>query len=270
MIGVHINDFMNMEKNKLVNLYDQKLLNNSDIIQVFVSNKNHVEKINKYKGKYIVHSNYTINLARNWDEYSVHVTQFIKEINLAYKLNAEGIVVHMGKQMDLTKEDAYNNMYTCLLYIHEKTKKDSPVTIYLETSTGQGSELCHKIEDYAYFYKKLLRHKNKEISDRFRLCLDTCHIFGAGYDLTTESSIKMYLEAFEELIGLRYISLIHLNDSKNELGSNVDRHENIGDGHIGKEGLKYIVSYFKNLNIPIILETPYDKILEDLEYIKSI
>ena len=210
------------------------------------------------------------SLAREWDEYSVHVNQFIKEIILAHKLHAEGIVVHMGKQMELSKEDAYNNMYSCLLYIHQQTKKDSPVTIYLETSTGQGSELCFKIEDYAYFFKKLLRHKNKEISDRFRLCVDTCHIFGAGYDLTTEASIKMYLEAFEELIGIRYINLIHLNDSKMELGSNVDRHENIGAGYIGKEGLKYIVKYFKKINVPIVLETPYENILQDLEFIKNL
>jgi apurinic endonuclease APN1 len=271
MMGVHMNDFqiLSTVTESEINPYDKKLLEKSNIIQVFVANLDYVNKIKGYNGKYIVHASYTINLARNWDEYSVHVNQFIKEITLAHKLHADGIVVHMGKQLELTIEDAYNNMYSCLLYIHQQTKKDSNIPIYLETSTGQGSETCYKIEDYAYFYKKLVRHKNKEISDRFRLCVDTCHIFAAGYDLTSESSIKMYLEAFEELIGIRYINLIHLNDSKNELGSNVDRHENIGQGHIGKDSLKYIASYFKNINVPIILETPYENILDDLEYISS-
>lgn len=272
MIGVHIGDknYLKSTKDLEITSYDKKLLDNSNIIQVFVANMNNVTKIKGYYGDYIVHASYTINLAKNWDEYSIHIIQFIKELNLAYKLNALGIVVHMGKQMDLTKEDAYNNMYTSLLYICEQTQKKCPITIYLETSTGQGSELCYKIEDYAYFYKKFIRHKNKDISNRFRLCLDTCHIFAAGYDLTSELSIKMYLEVFEELIGIRYINLVHLNDSKNELGSNIDRHENIGQGYIGKNQLKYIATYFNKLNVPIILETPHENIFNDLEFIKKI
>lgn len=184
---------------------------------------------------------------------------------MAHKLNAIGIVIHMGKQLDLSITEAYNNMYTSLLYVHNQTKdKFSSVKIFLETSTGQGSELCYKLEDLAYFYKKILRHKNQSLNDRFRLCLDTCHIFAAGYDLSKESTILLYLEALEELIGIRYVGLIHLNDSKNTQGSHIDRHENIGIGHVGKEGLMIFAKYFKNINVPIILETPDEKLRDDL------
>ncbi|AYV75742.1 MAG: apurinic endonuclease [Terrestrivirus sp.] len=239
-----------------------------DIVQVFVpSAKTSISGIKNYNGKYVVHGSYTINLARNWDEYSIWIHQFIKEIILAHQLKAIGIVIHMGKQLELTKEEAYNNMYTSLLYVNQQTIKYDSVKIFLETSTGQGSEMCYKLEDFAHFFKKIIRLKNTQISDRFKICLDTCHIFAAGYDLSKESSILLYLEALEELIGLRYVGLIHLNDSKNEVGSNIDRHENIGKGKIGKEGLLYIVHYFKKLNVPIILETPSDNIENDLKLI---
>lgn len=264
-IGAHINDN---------NIDNSDLINNSNIIQVFVPYRN--KKNNSYKGEYVVHASYTINIAKKWDEYSSWIIQFIHEIEMAHKLNAIGIVIHMGKQLDLSTTDAYNNMYTSLIYVHNYTKdKYSSVKIFLETSTGQGSELCYKLEDYAYFFKKFIRHHNKELSERFRLCLDTCHIFAAGYDITTESRVLLYLEALEELIGTRYVGLIHLNDSKNDQGSHIDRHENISNnkGYIGKDGLIAFAKYFKKLNVPIILETPNNDnnndILKDLLLIKN-
>ncbi|AYV80944.1 MAG: apurinic endonuclease [Harvfovirus sp.] len=217
--------------------------------------------------KCVVHASYTINLSRDWDQYSGWIQQFIMEISLAHQVGAIAIVVHMGKQMELELAEAYNNMYTALLYVHDQTIKYSSLKILLETPTGQGSEICYKIEDMAYFFKKFSRNKNPNISNRFGLCVDTCHVFAAGYNLVTKAAIYAYLEAFEELIGLRHLYLIHLNDSKQEVGSNVDRHENIGKGKIGKLGLTEIVKYFKNLKIPIILETPAERILEDLLFI---
>lgn len=271
-LGAHINS----NPKQLLDSTKHILNIGGNLIQIFVDPlqvSNKTSEYNDFKKfiknndmKFIVHASYTINLSRDWDQYSAGIQQFILEIGAANKLGAEAIVVHMGKQLELKKEEAYNNMYMGLLYIHDQTKK-YPIKILLETPTGQGSEICHKIEDFAYFFKKLSRNKNKEISNRFGICVDTCHIFAAGYDLTTKSSIYMYIEVFEELIGLRHIKLIHLNDSKKELGSNVDRHENIGKGKIGKEGLVEFVKYFKNLNIPIILETPNDYILKDLEII---
>jgi deoxyribonuclease IV len=233
------------------------------IIQLFVDpfnkKKDNYKLLKDYlvknKMKCVIHASYTINLSKHWDEYSPHIHQFINEIELASLTGAIGIVVHVGKQLDLSYEEAFNNMYTSLLHVHNKTKKYN-IRIFLETPSGQGSEMCYKIEDYSKLLRKFVHHNNKEIQDRFRMCLDTCHIFSAGYDLRTKPCISMYLDILEELVGLRYTGLIHLNDSKNELGANVDRHESLGKGYIGKTGLEIFSNFFKKIEVPIILETP--------------
>ena len=203
--------------------------------------------------KSIVHASYTHNLARDWDKHSPQLKVLEAEIKTAAYLNAVGIVIHFGKQLDLSKEEAYNNMYTSLVHLHNQTLNDK-VTILLETPTGQGTETCYKIEELAHFYKKFKRHTM--LKERFRICIDTCHIFSAGYDLKTPTDAKLYLEAFDELIGLKYVSLIHLNDCKVQCGFRKDRHQNIGKGFIGMPGLQYFFNFFYKLSVPIILETP--------------
>lgn len=241
-----------------------------NIVQIFLTipgttkaAKRNKEELNAFKNyleennmKVVVHSSYIHNMAREWDEYSWWIINLQAEIKYAHEIGAIGIVLHVGKQLDLSIEQAYNNMYSSLVYIHNKTIEYKDIIIMLETPTGQGSQLCYRIEDFAYFYKKLSKNINKEIKDRFKICVDTCHIFASGYDIRNKHKIKAYLEAFEELIGLKYIKLIHLNDSKVQLGEQKDRHNNIGKGYIGLEGLEYFYEYFKRLGIPIVLETP--------------
>ncbi|ARF09430.1 apurinic endonuclease [Indivirus ILV1] len=213
------------------------------------------EYLQNHNMKSVVHSSYIHNIARDWDEYSWWIQNIILEMKYAYEINAIGLVLHFGKQLDLSINEAYNNMYSSLIYILNQTK-EYPVPIYLETPTGQGSEICYRLEDLAYFYKKFSNNPIKELKERIKLCVDTCHIFAAGYDIRTKQSIHDYLEAFEELIGIRYIALIHLNDCKVNLGGQRDRHNNIGKGYIGLKGIKYFYDYFKKLNVPIVLETP--------------
>jgi len=269
--GIHIDSRIEhlIESTKLC------INNGGSIIQLFVDPDKDINIYLKFKDfliknkiKCVVHASYTINLSRDWDDYSPWIHQFIAQINLAHTIGAFGIVVHMGKKMELSLESAYNNMYTSLLYVHNQTLQNKDTKILLETSTGQGSEICYKLEDLAYFYKKFSRSKNSNIVDRFGICVDTCHIFAAGYDLRTKASVYMYLEAFEELIGVKNIKLIHLNDSKKDIGSNVDRHDNIGYGKIGEEGLIIFAKHFINLEIPIILETPFDYLIQDLNLLK--
>ncbi|CAH6421762.1 Apurinic/apyrimidinic (AP) endonuclease [uncultured virus] len=219
--------------------------------------------------KVVVHSSYLHNLARDWDPHSWWLKNLELEIKYASVIGAIGVVIHFGKRMELSIEEAYNNMYTSLIYIHNKTKKYKDVKLILETSTGQGTEICYKLEDLGYFYKKFSKNNNKEIKDRIKLCVDTCHVFAAGYDLKTKDNVDFFLQTFEELIGLNHIYLIHLNDSKMDVGSNKDRHENIGEGHIGIIGLDYFFKYFRNLKIPIILETPGGKYEEEIKLLKS-
>lgn len=212
-IGTHIREDIDSAKY----IYD----NGGNFIQLFVNSSvkyNDLKKfLEQHQMKCVVHASYSINLAKEWDQYSGWIQQFILEITLAHQIGAFAIVVHMGKQMELELPEAYNNMYTGLLYVHDQTLKYNSVKILLETPTGQGSEICYKIEDMAYFFKKFSRNKNINISNRFGLCVDTCHIFAAGYNLTTKAAVYAYFEAFEELIGLRHLYLIHLNDSKKDV-----------------------------------------------------
>ena len=258
LVGTHINSLTEIN-----DAYDA----GATIVQLFMSNKKENDfKINldKYNLKSVIHISYSINLAKEWDEYSWWIIQFIKEIEFAHKINALYVVVHLGKQMELTKEEAYNNMYTALLYVHEETKQYLNIKILLETSTGQGSELCFKLNDFAHFFKKMSKHPNKEIKNRFGICLDTCHIFAAGYNIKNKNNIIIFLDTFEEMIGIKNIKLIHLNDSKNDVGSLLDRHESINKGYIGK-GLIYIIRFFKKFNVPIILETPNDSYKQEIK-----
>jgi len=146
--------------------------------------------------KVVVHSSYLHNLARNWDKHSWWLNNLELEIKYAHNIGAIGIVVHFGKKLDLSINEAYNNMYTALIYIHNKTKEYKDIKIFLETSTGQSSEICYKLEDLAYFYKKISRNENKDIKNRIKLCIDTCHVFAAGYSLKTKKEVKLFCLAF--------------------------------------------------------------------------
>lgn len=235
---------------KLVQLFVDPFIKNKKIYELF---KHTLEENNMYC---VVHASYTINLASDWDEYSAWIKQLISEIEACHTIGAFGIIVHVGKQLNLLKEQAINNMYSGLMYVHNKTCKYKNVKIILETSAGQGSEMFFKLEEFGHFFKKFSHNKNDEIRDRFRICVDTCHVFSAGYDLRTKNVIGIYLNTFEELIGVKYIALIHLNDTKTVLGSNVDRHQSLGKGYIGEKGLKLFAKFFRRLGVPIILETP--------------
>lgn len=267
MIGAHID-------NNIDNLIDSVTLvkkNGGNCIQLFINIMNKKQyKYDEFKMfltknniTCIVHASYTINCSQNWTNHSWWIRQFIEEIRCAEKIGAIGIVIHLGKQLDLSKEEALNNMYSALLYVHTETIS-CDTSIFIETSTGQGSEICYQLDDLAHFYRKILSHKNSVIKNRIKLCVDTCHIFSAGYDIRNANTIEQYLDRFNELIGLENIKLIHLNDSKNDIGQKLDRHENLGNGFIGKKALLHFAKIFIKLNVPIILETPSEHIIDDL------
>ena len=271
LFGAHIDSNINNIQDEIImiNEYD------GNLVQFFVNSKFNTkdyEKIKndlqKYNTKLVIHASYTINIARDWSEHSWWLKQLYLEMELAEYLGAFGIVIHLGKQLKLSIEEGLNNMYTSLLYIYNKTK-DFNIKIFLETSTGHGSEMCYKLEDFAYFFNKFI-NINTNTKDKFRICLDTCHIFQAGYDISNKKNINKYMNDFERLIGIKYIGLVHLNDSKNVLGSKLDRHESLGDGYIGLEAIKYISKFFFNINVPIILETRQDKIKEELKLLFDI
>lgn len=267
MIGAHIDNDIDDLVNNTLNIKN----NGGNCVQFFV-NTMHKKKhlyddykkfLNENSIKCVIHASYTINCSQNWNNYSWWIKQFIDEIECAESIGAYGIVIHLGKQLGLSKEEAFNNMYSALLHVHTITKKCN-VKILIETSTGQGSEICFKLEDLAHFYRKFLSHNDEGVKERIKLCVDTCHIFSAGYDIRNKNTISQYLDLFDDLIGLEHIKLVHLNDSLNNIGEKVDRHENLGKGYIGLKPLLYFSKYFIKLNIPIILETPNENIIDDL------
>ncbi len=214
--------------------------------------------------KVVIHASYTYNIAADWDEYAWWIINLEIEIEHAYKMGAMGIVLHTGNQLNLPLWKAINNMYTSLIYIHNKTKKYKDVKIILETPSGQGTELLYKLEEFSKFYRKFAITENTDIKDRFGVCLDTCHVFAAGYDLKNKNKIKIFLETFDELIGIKNLKVIHFNDAVEDVGSRLDRHATIGDGKIGLRNMKYLFKYFKKYKIPTVLETPWTDIKKEL------
>jgi deoxyribonuclease-4 len=126
------------------------------------------------------------------------------------------------------------------------------VKILLENSAGEGTELGASFAELATVLK------NVQHPDRLGVCIDTCHAFCAGYDLTTPQGLEKAIEELDRTVGLERVELIHLNDSKFPLGSRRDRHEHIGQGHIGLEGFRLVVNHPALRHKPFILETPKD------------
>lgn len=196
--------------------------------------------------KVIVHAPYIINLANRTDENKfLFSVNFLKqEIERCYDLGIKYMVLHPGSHVKEGVDTGIKNIIDGLNLILE----NSPVTILLETMAGKGSECGRSFEEI----KRMI--DGVENKDRIGVCLDTCHLNDAGYDM---SNFDKVLALFDEIIGLSYVHCIHINDSKNTLSSHKDRHENIGYGTIGFENLIHIIYHEKLKEIPKILETPY-------------
>ncbi len=246
MIGIHINELTQEELNK-IKKYKLKY------IQIFYNNNYKKTKtlLYEFKLEAIVHASYTINLAKKFDEHSIFIEQFIKEIKFAKLINAKYIIIHLGKYLELDKQTAINNMVISLIYIINKT---SDIEILIETSSGQGTELGYKLDEFAEIFNRV-KHLN-----RVNICLDTCHVFTAGYDINNFNKFK---SEFDKLIGLKHIKVVHLNNSKYKIGERIDRHSNLNDGNINNlvEIAKWFIENNKSI---IILETPKHKINEDI------
>lgn len=270
LIGVDINNIVNIvdivEKNEIYK--------NLELVQIFVSatanysdtKYDHIKSyIRKKDIRLVVHASYSINLSRRWSESDWWIQQFISEITAANELGAFGVVVHTGKKLEISDAESINNMYTSLLHIHTKTKNIHNVKILIETPSGQGTETLTKLEELCRFLNKFYKHPDKSLHDRIGICFDTCHVFAAGYDIRTTADMNNVFSIIDKSIGINKIKLCHINDSKKDLGSKLDRHENIGDGKIGEKSIKRIVKFMKNLGVPMILETPSENVDRDYE-----
>ena len=197
----------------------------------------------------IVHAPYIINLANdeNKEKYLFAINFLKEEIKRVEKMGVKKIVLHPGSYTTLDIERGIKCIINAL---NEVLKDDSSVSILLETMAGKGTEIGFKLEHL----KRIIDGVSNK--DRLMVCLDTCHLNDAGYDM---SNFDVFLDEFNDIIGIEKIGCIHINDSKNILSSNKDRHENIGYGMIGFENLLNIIYNERLNNIPKILETPYVK-----------
>jgi deoxyribonuclease-4 len=212
--------------------------------------------------KLVIHLPYVINLAKPLPIPSKMadcwwINMICNQLLISDLINSIGCVVHVGKHLELTVQEGTDNMYDGLKYVIEFIKKHELKSyIILETAAGQGSELLktknNSLEDFANFYNRFTLDEKSHI----KICVDTCHIFAAGYDIRQKTQVKQFFDDFQENIGIENITLIHLNDSKKECGSCVDRHENLGCGKIGIEGLQHFIRYAIFYKIPTVLETP--------------
>jgi len=197
-----------------------------------------------------IHISYLINLASpDARLYHGSIQAYIEDIEEAEKLGADYIVTHMGSHKETSEDAGIKRLIQALNKILEKTK-GSKVGILLENTSGSGSWL-----GYRFYHQHKIIKGIKEKS-RVGLCLDTAHAYLAGYNLATKSGLDKMIDEIEEMAGVKLIKLIHLNDAAGELGCHYDRHNHIGEGHIGEAGMKRIINHPKLKNIPMILETP--------------
>ena len=194
--------------------------------------------------KVIVHAPYIVNLA-NFNNFDFSVSFLINEVERCHTLGVKYLVLHPGSAVNTTREDAIDNISKGLNLILDN---DYDVTILLETMAGKGNEVGKTFEELKEIIDKV------KYQDKIGVCLDTCHLNDAGYNLVDFNKL---LDTFDNLVGVNKIKCIHINDSKNNINSHKDRHENIGFGTIGFDNLINII-YNKRLEeVPKILETPY-------------
>jgi deoxyribonuclease-4 len=200
-----------------------------------------------------VHASYLINIAGGEEKKSFLSRNALKqELVRCGQLDIDFLVLHPGSHMGKGEEAGIMRIARNLNKIFDETN-GIKTRLLLETTAGQGSSIGCRFEHLAAIIKR--------IQDRSRIgiCMDTSHIFAAGYDISTPAGYRETIHAFDEIVGLAHLHLIHLNDSKKEAGSRVDRHEHIGAGFIGKETFKLIINDARFTNIPKIIETPKGK-----------
>ena len=192
----------------------------------------------------IAHAPYIVNLC-NDEKFDFSVSFLKQEVERCHRLGITKLVLHPGASVGLERNYAINNIIKGLNQI---LANNYNVTICLETMSGKGTEVGKSFEELKQIIDGI---ENKQ---KIGVCLDTCHIHDAGYDITKFDDV---LDEFDKIIGLNYLKCLHINDSKNEKEAHKDRHENIGYGYLGFDNIISIIYNERVQGLPMILETPY-------------
>ena len=209
------------------------------------------------------HTGYLINLgAASSENRDKSIKSLLQEIQFATDLGLPFLVLHPGAHLGAGDDFGVDQIVAGLNEVIRAAGR-SPVRIALENTAGQGTCLGHRFEHLAAIYERVKK------PERLAVCIDTAHLFAAGYDIRTRKGWDATMEEIDRLLGLKEIVAFHLNDSKTELGSHVDRHEHIGKGKIGREAFRHIVNDPRFRGLPGCLETPKSTDLhEDVENLK--
>ena len=201
----------------------------------------------------VVHMPYLPNLSGPQGEFYQRSVKTLKEeMQRCEVLGISYLVIHLGSHMGKGSKSGIDQLINALDTACAHRQSPNGVVVLLENNAGYRNNVGGKLEELRLILDKLNN------TERFGLCIDTCHLFASGYDLRTHESVIMVIEKIENIIGVEALKVIHLNDSKGPLGSNLDRHEHIGLGSIGREGIAAFINHATIKALPIIMETPID------------
>lgn len=219
-----------------------------DEIRAFLEHRQRRELLSIF-----AHANYLINLAATNPQFLENsIRALSEELTRANQLELPFLVMHPGAHLRAGEQAGLDKIVNSINRVFRKIPKVK-TRIALETTAGQGSCLGHRFEQIAYIIESVRE------PERLCVCLDTAHVFAAGYDIGGEAGVKKTFRQFNRIIGLDRLAAIHLNDSKTARDSRVDRHEHIGKGQIGLEAFRFIMRDRRFREIPKVLETPKGK-----------
>lgn len=261
-IGAHVSAAVSLELS-----FEKAQSIGAEVTQIFISppqqwfqTKHGEEETKRFRdketevgiGPNFIHGTYLINLGtQNPEHLEKSIDWLIYAMNFASQIKSSGLIFHLGSHKGVGFEKVLPQIVASLSRVLKKTNKpeNEPTTLILETSAGAGGGLGGTFTELGQILKGVL-------SDKLKICIDTQHIFAAGYDIRTPLGLNNVLAEFDKEIGLKNLAVIHANDSKTELKSGRDRHENIGEGFIGQEGFAGLLNHPQLANIPFILEVP--------------
>jgi deoxyribonuclease IV len=216
----------------------------------------------------LVHMPYLPNLASPDGElYRKSVDTLAAEMHRCALLGISYLVIHLGSHLGKGTENGINQLVKACKYAIEDSlnrQKKNVVRILLENMAGQKNSLGSKFEEIRLILDKLNDYGS------FGVCLDTCHAFAAGYDLRKKKDVEKMLDHFHSSVGSKELKALHLNDSKGDLNSKVDRHEHIGLGKIGNTGFEALLSHKSLMSLPMIMETPVDDTRRDIDNLRIV
>ncbi|WP_327577363.1 deoxyribonuclease IV [Streptomyces sp. NBC_00145] len=203
-----------------------------------------------------VHAPYLINFGSHTEATVEKSVESLRHsLRRAREIGALGVVVHTGSATGgRGREAALAQVRERMLPLLDELTHDDDPYLLLESTAGQGSSLCSRTWDFGPYFDALDAHP------KLGVCLDTCHIFAAGHDLTGPAGMNQTLDLLVDTVGEGRLKLIHANDSKDVAGAHKDRHENIGSGHIGAEPFRALMAHPATENVPLIIETPGGKV----------